>query len=123
MKQTMRKNHGTIIVPVTKADVAFSGKAIAKLPIGARIHSVNVSVDEVFNGTTNTITVGVAGTTNKFQAGFSLASLAGNTSTRQHTASVGTEEILVTIAAAGATTGAAVIAIDFSLPTEVSVEY
>ena len=123
MKQVMRKKHGTIIVPITKADVAFSGKVIAKLPIGARIHSVNVSVDEVFNGTTNTITVGVAGATTKFQSAFSLAALAGNTSTRQHAVASGTEEILVTIAATGATTGAAVVAIDFALPTEVSVEY
>jgi len=123
MKQVVRKNHGTIIVPLTKDNVGDSGVVIAKLPVGARIHSVNVTVDEVFNGTTNTITLGVAGTTSKFHSTFSLASVAGATSTRQHTAAVGTEEVLLTVAGTEATTGKADVTIDFVLPTEVSAEY
>lgn len=123
MKQIERKNHGTMIVPLTIADITASGKVIAKLPIGTRIHSVNVTVDEVFNGTTNTITLGVTGTTTKFHSALTLASVAGATSTRQHTTAETTAEVLLTIAAAGATTGNATVTIDYALPTEFSVEY
>jgi len=123
MKQTERKNHGTIILPLTIADITASGKAIAQLPIGTRILSVNVTVDEVFNGTTNTITLGVTGTTTKFHSSFSLASIAGANSTRQHTTAETTAAVLLTIAAAGATTGKATVTIDYALPTEFSVEY
>lgn len=124
MKQIIRKNHGTIIVPITKDNVGDSGVIIAKLPEGARIHSVNVTVDEAFDGTTaNTITIGVAGTTNKFHNALSIASVAGATSVRQHTAAVGTQEILMSVGGSTATTGKADVTIDFALPTEVSVDY
>jgi hypothetical protein len=123
MKQTEHKNQGTIIVPITIADITASGKVIAKLPRGARIKTVNVTIDEVFNGTINTITLGVAGTTAKFHSALSLASLAGTDSTRQHTSTDAIPEILMTIAAAGATTGIGNITIDYALPTQFSVEY
>lgn len=123
MKQIEHKNHGTMIVPLTIADITASGKVIAKLPIGTRIHSVNVTVDEVFNGTTNTITLGVTGATTKFHSALTLASVAGATSTRQHTTEATTSEVLLTIAAASATTGKAVVTIDYALPTQFSVEY
>jgi hypothetical protein len=54
---------------------------------------------------------------------FSLATVAGATSTRQHTATGATQEVLLTIAGTAATTGKADITIDYALPTEVSVEY
>lgn len=123
MKQVIRKNHGTIIVPITKENVGDSGVIIAKLPVDARIHSVNVTVDEAFANADNTITLGVAGTTSKFQNAFALNALAGNTSTRQHSTAVGTDEILMSVAGTASATGAAVVTIDFALPTEYSVDY
>ena len=123
MKQVEHKNQGTIIIPITIANIGASGIAIAKLPKGARIKSINVTVDEVFNGTTNTITLGVAGTTTKFHSALTLASIAGANSVRGHTATDTASEVLMSIAATGATTGKADITIDYTLPTQFSVEY
>lgn len=123
MKQTVRKNHGTMIVPFTKANVGASGVVIAKLPIGARIHSVNVTVDEAFSNADNDINVGVTGATTKFQSGFALDAVAGNTSTRQHTATEATQEVIMSILGAVSATGTGNVTIDYALPTTYSVEY
>lgn len=123
MKQVEFKNQGTMIVPVTFANAGASGLAIAKLPRGTRIKNVNVTVDTLFNGTTPTITLGVAGATTKFANAFTLAAVGGVNSVMQHTVTDATAEVLMSLSAAGATAGSGNVTIDYTLPTHFSVEY
>ena len=123
MTQREYDKHGTFIIPVDYSSVGGGDIVIAKLPLGAHIHSCNVTVDEVFNGTDNKITVGVVGTLNKFQNAFSLAALAGNTSTRQHTCGDTTKEVIMSIEGSTATAGKATVTIDFVKPSHYVVEY
>ncbi|MDD2267475.1 hypothetical protein [Sulfuricurvum sp.] len=123
MKQTERKNQGTMIVPLSNGNVGDSSVVIAILPIGTRIKNVNVTVDEAFTNADNTITVGVSGAASKFQNAFALNAVAGNNATRQHTITGTTTEIIMSVAGTASTTGVANVTIDYVLPTEYSVEY
>lgn len=122
MKQTEYKNRGTMIVPVTFANSGAASLAIAKLPKGARVERVNVTVDTLFDGTTPTISLGVAGSLTKFTNVFTLAAVGGNNSVMQHTITDATAEILMSVPATS-TVGAANVTIDYVLPTHFSVEY
>lgn len=122
MKQIERKNHGTIIVPVTFSNSGAASLAIAKLPKGTRITNVNVTVDTLFNGTTPVITLGVAGALTKFANAFTLAAVGGVNSVMQHTATDAAPEVLMSIPVTS-TAGAATVTIDYALPTNFSVEY
>lgn len=122
MKQIERKNHGTMIVPVTFSNSGAASLAIAKLPKGTRITNVNVTVDTLFNGTTPTITLGVTGTLAKFANAFTLAAVGGVNSVLQHTVTDTTAEVLMSVPATS-TAGAATVTIDYALPTDYSVEY
>jgi hypothetical protein len=123
MKQTERKNYGTMIVPFGKADVGASSKVIAKFPIGTRIKTVNATVDEAFADVGNTISLGVSGATTKFQNAVAMNAIIGNNSTLQHTVTDGTAELLMSIAGSVSATGSGDITIDYILPSEYSVEY
>lgn len=123
MTQREYDKHGTFIIPVDYTQVGLGDVVVARLPMGAHVHAVNVTVDEAFNGTDNKITVGVAGTLNKFQNAFSLAALAGNTSTRQHNVAETTKDIIMSVSGTTATAGMAYITVDFVKPSHYVVEY
>lgn len=119
MRQYKYNKVNTIELEISKADVGASGVVVARLPEGARILGVNVTVDEAFDGATaNTITVGVAGAVDKFQSAVSLASVSGNNSARQHTVTDTTKDVIMSIAGTTATTGSGTVTVLYRDPSK-----
>lgn len=97
---------------ITILDVGTSGVVVARIPEGARVVSVNVTVDEAYNGiTANEVDLGVTGDLTKFQNQLSLAAVGGANSVRQHTAAETTTDVLMSVTGTVATAGKATVSV------------
>jgi len=122
MEMREHKNIGVVLTTITKDNVGNNGIVVAKVPVGTRIVNVNLSKDEAFNGTNN-INIGVEGNATKFHNGVGLGTVGGVDSVMQHTATSNNQEVLVSVGGSVSTTGSAIIAITYVLPTTYVVNY
>jgi hypothetical protein len=112
MRQYAYNKLSVIETEITTSDVGASSVVVARIPEGARVVGINVTVDEAFDGVTaNKVNLGVVGDLTKFQNAFSLASLSGVNSVRQHTATETTMDVLMSVAGTVATTGKATVCV------------
>lgn len=112
MRQYVYNKFSVIEKEITKLDVGTSGVVVARIPEGARVVSVNVTVDEAYDGTTaNKVDLGVTGDLTKFQNQLSLAAVGGANSVRQHTAAETTTDVLMSVTGTVAAAGKATVSV------------
>lgn len=108
---------------VDTTDLAFgdsSPVAMFTLPAGAIIEKIQVVIDTAFDGTPSA-SVGIAGTVSKYLAATDIdLTMAAGTVFEVHpgvTAPGGTEALIITYAAGGATAGAARFLVFYAIPS------
>lgn len=112
MRQYAYNKLGVIEKEITILDVGTSGVVVARIPEGARVVNVNVTVDEAYDGTTaNKVDLGVTGDLTKFQNQLSLAAVGGANSVRQHTAAETTTDVLMSVTGTVAAAGKATVSV------------
>lgn len=113
-------NDKTVVDTTTLAFGATSPLALFTLPANAVVLLVEVIVDTAFNGTP-TLSIGIAGTTSKYMPSTAIDLTAAATTIFEWkpglTAAGGTENLIATYAAGGASAGSARIIIHHAQPS------
>lgn len=125
-KQYEHGNTGYMTAQLGFADQGVE-KPLFTLPVGARVISINATIQEAFNGdAANTLNIGDATDDDAYLSGVACGTPAGFNSTQQKTVSETSRVIVGKVLGGGttaATAGAAEVTVGYLLPTTKKVNY
>ena len=104
------------------AQGAATATEIGRFPAGTQV-KVNVTINEVFDGTTPIVTIGTGTTANKFIDGQAITAAGGHDSALRLVTTESERDVVASIGGTGATAGALTVTVDYTLPTNEEVSY